>query len=104
MEKNGEAASDNIYDTGNPLFYLVLNIHCQCFDVARCFGKETAVEQGFPGRQEEMGRTRAILGSVFHSRKMPTRKKIKTKEALLKLVVPPLATRAFELCVVGDTG
>ena len=32
---------------------------CPGVDVARFFEKESPVEQGFPGREAEMGRTRA---------------------------------------------
>ena len=62
---------------------------CPDVDMARCFGKELEVDQGFSGRQAEVGWTRArMLVQLPAQGKCQQGSKTKTKEVMLKKVPP----------------
>eukprot|EP00614_Pseudopedinella_elastica_P014404 CAMPEP_0172584500 /NCGR_PEP_ID=MMETSP1068-20121228/4099_1 /TAXON_ID=35684 /ORGANISM="Pseudopedinella elastica, Strain CCMP716" /LENGTH=111 /DNA_ID=CAMNT_0013378705 /DNA_START=371 /DNA_END=703 /DNA_ORIENTATION=- len=72
-QQGGDNSAGTANDLGNKKTNNALRDKtCPGFDVARCCGKQPAVGQGFPGRQDEMGRTRVKT----RLRKMRTGNKI----------------------------
>jgi len=83
-ESRGRAHDLEIKKTNNTL----RDKTCPGVDVARCRGKESAVEQGSPGRQSKMGQTRARTWCSCPFKENSNRKQEKNERSHAKIISP----------------